>query len=115
MYVKIYMTNYENSTKIERKLFNFQLTNEKDFNLFDFKNWLMTQLPILTVELTFACVPAAEGDQSDHADEQDTASTYCTTNNYQHRQGFCNNSSNRRKMWSRGWGQIIVRRKGGMK
>lgn len=37
---------------------------------------------ILTVELTFSCVPAAERDQSDDTDEQHTASTYCSTNNY---------------------------------
>lgn len=97
----------------ELVIFNFQLANEKNLNLFDLKNWLRTLLPILTIELTFACVPAAEGDQGDDADKQDTASTYCSTNNYQHRQGFCN-TNNRRKMWSRGWGWI-VRRRGGMK
>lgn len=47
-------------------------------------------MPILTIELTFACVPAAEGDQSDDTDEQDTASTNCSTNNNQHGEGFCN-------------------------
>lgn len=61
---------------------------KKDLNLLDVKSWLRTLLLILTVELTFACVPAAEGDQSDDADEQDTASTYCSTDNYQHGQGF---------------------------
>lgn len=63
-----YLNTGWDGTKIEQELFNFQLTNEKDFNLFDLKNWLLTLLPILTVELTFACVPAAEGDQSDDAD-----------------------------------------------
>lgn len=78
--------------------------NEKDLNLLNLKNWPLTRLPILTVELTFACVPAAEGDQSDDTDEQDTASTYCSTNNYQHRQGFCKKSRNGGKVWCRRWG-----------
>lgn len=54
--------------KIEQKLLNFQRTNDKDLNVFYLKNWLLTLLPILTIELTFACVPAAERDQSDDAD-----------------------------------------------
>lgn len=66
--------------------------------MFDLKNWLLTLSPILTIELTFACVPAAEGDQSDDTDEQDTASTHCSTNNYQHRQGFCNKTSGRKRV-----------------
>lgn len=70
--------------------------------MFDLKNWLLTLLPILTVELTFACVPAAEGDQSDDTDEQDTAATYCPTYNYQHRQCFCKNNGNRKNAWQRG-------------
>lgn len=70
---------------------------KKDFSLFYLKNWLLTLLPILTVELTFACVPAAERDQSDDADEQDTASTYSSANNYQHRQSLCNTDRNGRK------------------
>lgn len=65
----------------------------------DVRSRLLTLLPILTVELTFACVPAAERDQSDDADEQDTASAHRSSNNYQHRQGFCNKSNNGRKVW----------------
>lgn len=53
------------------------------------QNRLLTLLPILTVKLTFSCVPAAERDQSDDADEQDTASTDRSDDNYQHGQRFC--------------------------
>lgn len=52
------------------------------------QNRLLTLLPILTVKLTFSCVPAAERDQSDDADEQDTASADRSAHNYQHGQGF---------------------------
>lgn len=97
--------------KTEQKMFNFQLTTKKDLN-----NWALSLLPILTIELTFACVPAAEGDQSDNTDEQDTASTYCSSNNYQYRQGFFNRNSNRKKnMWNRGVGEDSCQEKGGMK
>lgn len=51
---------------------------------------LLTLLAILTVKLTFSCVPAAERDQSDDADEQDTASADRSADNYQHGQRFCN-------------------------
>lgn len=86
----------------------------KDSNLFHLKNWLLTLLPILTVELTFACVPAAKRDQSNDADEQDTASTYCSTNNDQYGQGFCDMDRNERKKMA-GWGQMIVENMGGIK
>lgn len=77
--------------------FEHHKEKKKHINVFYVKNWLLTLLPILTVELTFACVPAAERDQSDDADEQDTASTYSPTNNYQHRQSLCNTDRNGRK------------------
>ena len=75
---------------------------KKDLDLFDVENWLLTLSPILTVELTFACVPAAQGDQGDDTDEQDTASAYCSADNYQHRQGFWNKKSNGREAWHGG-------------
>lgn len=108
MYIKIDIkkkikTWSEVAQKLDRNCPIFGSQMKKDLNFLDLKNWLLTLLPILTIELTFACVPAAERDQSDDADEQDTASTYCSTNNYQYRQGFCNMNSNRRKVWSRGW------------
>lgn len=71
---------------------------KKDVCVLNLKKWLLTLLPILTIELTFSCVPAAEWDQSNDTDKQHTASTDCSANNYQHRQGFCDNNSNRRKV-----------------
>lgn len=61
------------------------------------KNWLLTFLPILTVELTFASVPAAQGDQGDDTDEQDATSAYCSADNDHHREGFCNIDRKREK------------------
>lgn len=52
-------------------------------------------MPILTVELTFACVSAAEGDECDYTDKQDTTSTYCSADNYQHREGLCKRKNKR--------------------
>lgn len=52
-------------------------------------------LLILTIELTFACVPAAQRDHRDDTDEQDAASTDCSTDNYQCGQGLWQHKTER--------------------
>ena len=90
--------------KVDTAQKTVQCSDNNGEYLFDLKNGL-SLLPILTVKLTFACVPAAEGDQCDDTDKQDTASTHCSTNNYQHRQGFCKRNIHKRKVW---WGEGVV-------
>lgn len=77
------------------------------------KNWLLTFLPILTVELTFASVPAAQGDQGDDTDEQDATSAYCSADNDHHREGFC--TRGRKKRQKEGEGKMVVKRREGIR
>lgn len=58
------------------------------------RNRPATLWPILTVELTFGYVPAAERDQGDDADEQDTAADRAADDN-QHGQRFWNRERSR--------------------
>lgn len=52
------------------------------------KNGFRPGLPILTVELTFASVPTAQGDQGDDTDEQDATSAHCSADDDHHRESF---------------------------
>lgn len=86
-------TNYKSGLSMQN---SSELTRGNDLNVNDVhQNRLLTLLPILTVKLTFSCVPAAERDQSDDADEQDTASADRSTDNYQHGQCFCSRERHR--------------------
>lgn len=73
------------------------------------QNRPVTLPPILTVELTFACVPAAERDQGDDADEQDTAAAdrAADEQHVQHGQRFCNRERSRGEL-GRGEGEGVV-------
>lgn len=88
LYFKLPGTNYKSDLS--------EHTRGNGLNVNDVQqNRLLALLPILTIKLTFSCVPAAERDQSDDADEQDTASADRSADNYQHGQRFCNRKQHR--------------------